>query len=74
MLMSIGVGDGGREIDLDVDDADAVAGELETALQQGDPGLVWITDTRGRRVGVPAARIVYVEIEAQQRAGVGFSA
>jgi hypothetical protein len=34
--------------------------EIETALS--DDSVLWLTDRKGRRVGVPAARIAYVEL------------
>lgn len=34
--------------------------EIETAL--GEDAVLWLTDRKGRRVGVPAARIAYVEL------------
>jgi hypothetical protein len=34
--------------------------EIETAL--GEDTVLWLTDRKGRRVGVPAARIAYVEL------------
>ena len=36
--------------------------------------MVWLTDVKGRRVGIPADRIAYVEIEedgATQHVGFG---
>ncbi|HEU5308116.1 MAG TPA: DUF3107 family protein, partial [Acidimicrobiia bacterium] len=36
--------------------------------------VVWLTDTKGRRVGVPAARIAYVELDedgSNKRVGFG---
>ena len=34
--------------------------EIETSLS--DDTVLWLTDRKGRRVGVPAARIAYVEL------------
>ena len=34
--------------------------EIETALSE--ESVLWLTDRKGRRVGVPAARIAYVEL------------
>jgi hypothetical protein len=46
---------------------------VETAL--GSPeGVLWLTDKRGRRVGVPVQRIAYVEVGAasdERRVGFG---
>lgn len=54
-------------------DADAVRAELTAAM--ADPeGVFWLTDRRGRQVGVPVARLSYVEIgssDADHRVGFG---
>jgi hypothetical protein len=34
--------------------------EIETALSEDT--VLWLTDRKGRRVGIPAARIAYVEL------------
>jgi len=36
--------------------------------------MLWLTDRRGRRVGVPANRIAYVEIARGEERRVGFGA
>ena len=49
------------EVELAVDaDRDKIMKEVEKALT-GDQ-VLWLTDRRGRRVGVPASRIAYVEL------------
>ena len=59
----IGVTQAPREISLEVDDADKDTTEaaVEAALA-GEVEVLWITDRRGRRVAVPAAKIAYVEL------------
>jgi hypothetical protein len=48
------------EVELPEDaDRDQVMKEVEAALV-GDK-VLWLTDRKGRRVGVPASRIAYVE-------------
>jgi len=44
------------------DDADASAlrEQVESALAAGS--TLWLTDRKGRQVGVPAAKLAYVEI------------
>lgn len=74
MELRIGVLHTAREIELDMGDgadADALVKEIETALAAGE-GMVWLTDRRGRRVGVPAQRLAYVEIGATGDRRVGF--
>jgi hypothetical protein len=61
----IGVTYSAREIELELaDDAEqaAVKEQVESALG-GSPGAVlWLTDRRGRQVGVPADKIAYVDL------------
>lgn len=74
MEVRIGVLHTAREIELDLgDDADAdkLAKEVETALAGGE-GMLWLVDRRGRRVGVPAQRLAYVEIGTSGDRRVGF--
>jgi hypothetical protein len=72
----IGVIHSPKEIEVDVPDDDGakVADQIEKALGDGG-GVLWLTDRRGRRVGVVADKVAYVEIgtEAGERR-VGFSA
>jgi hypothetical protein len=62
------------EVELSADaDRDKIMKEVEKALT-GDQ-VLWLTDRKGRRVGVPASRIAYVELgtPASERV-VGFGA
>jgi len=65
-----------KEIDVDLGetvDPDALVSQIEAALSGGD-GVLWLTDRRGRRVGVPADKVAYVEIGADSGdRRVGFS-
>jgi hypothetical protein len=60
------------EIELPEDaDRDDVIAEVEAALAKGS--VLWLTDRRGRRVGVPSERVAYVEVGAPAGARqVGF--
>ena len=74
MEVRIGVLHTAREIELDLGeeaDVDKLAKEIETAIAGGE-GMVWLTDRRGRRVGVPAQRLAYVEIGTSGDRRVGF--
>jgi len=53
-------------------DRDAIMKDVEAALT-GD-SLLWLTDRKGRRVGVPAQRIAYVEFSTVTERNVGFGA
>jgi hypothetical protein len=70
----IGVTQTPKEIELDLGDAadaDAVVAKIEAAL--GSDAVLWLTDRRGRKVGVPSAKVAYVEVDgAQPGRQVGF--
>ena len=52
--------------------ADEVRATIDAALANKEP-LVWLTDSKGRRVGVPTDKIAYVEIGSDDSAHkVGF--
>jgi hypothetical protein len=60
----IGVTQTPKEIEVEMgDDIDrnVLIGDIELALSKPD-GVLWLTDKRGRRVGVPARRVAYVEV------------
>ena len=63
------------EVDLgEVDDASKVADEITAAIADSK-GVLWLTDRRGRRVGVPTDKLAYVEIGGDVGGRhVGFSA
>jgi len=74
MEIRIGVIHTAKELTVEVDgSADDFVSELETALQDGTK-LVWLTNTKGRRVGAVVDKIAYVEIDEdvdQRRVGFG---
>jgi hypothetical protein len=48
--------------------------DIDTTLARHD-SVLWLTDRRGKRVGVPAARVAYVEVGvASEDRRVGFGA
>ncbi len=65
-----------KELDVELgdrSDRDKLLKEIESVLGNED-GVLWLTDKRGRRVGVPAAKIAYVEVGAavdERRVGFG---
>jgi len=72
----IGVTYSPREIDLQLDDdvdRDALREQVERIL--ADESLVlWLTDRKGNEVGVPSAKIAYIEIgSAGEGRSFGFS-
>ena len=63
MEIRIGIVQSMKEIDVELpEDADreAVVKQVESTLK--DDSVLWLTDRKGRRVGVPAARIAYIEL------------
>jgi hypothetical protein len=75
MEIRIGVVYTARELNLETDDSvDSVSATIESAISAGD-GVLWLTDKKGRRVGVPVDKIAYVEIVADAGGRkVGFGA
>ncbi len=76
MDVRIGVTQAPREINLELPDdldRDALKARVEAALT-GAVDVVWFTDKRGRDIGVPSAKIAYIEIgsaEGDRRIGFG---
>ena len=74
MELRIGVVHTPKELNLEVDGtADELVGTIDKAMADGTP-MVWVTDVKGRRVGIPTGRIAYVEVDedgANKRVGFG---
>ena len=71
MEVKIGIQQAARELVLDVDhSAEEVAKLVADAL--GSDGVIALTDTKGRQVFVPAAKLAYVEIGSSTVGSVGF--
>ncbi|HEY5267352.1 MAG TPA: DUF3107 domain-containing protein [Acidimicrobiales bacterium] len=76
MDIRIGIVQSMKEIDVELDadaDREKIMKEVEAALDSEK--VLWLTDRKGRRVGIPASRIAYVELgtPASERV-VGFGA
>jgi hypothetical protein len=74
MDVRIGVLHSPKELTVEVDgDAAELEESVNDALRE-DRSVLWLTDVSGRRVGVPAERVAYVEIElngSTKRVGFG---
>ena len=74
MEVRIGVVYTPREIVLDMgDDAETVSTAIETAVREKN-ALLWLTDSKGRRLGIPTDKLAYVEIagaDADRKVGFG---
>jgi hypothetical protein len=72
----IGVTQAPREISIELADSEdrgEVKAKVEAALA-GSVDVLWLTDRKGRDVGVPSAKIAYVEIgtaDSERRIGFG---
>ncbi|MFC8193438.1 DUF3107 domain-containing protein [Cellulomonas sp. NPDC057328] len=72
MEITIGVQNLPREITLESDrSADEIAALVKDALS-GTSSTLELTDTRGRRIIVPAASLGFVDIGAETKGRVGF--
>jgi len=73
----IGVTQATREISIELEDDAATRKKVKAAIEaalSGASDTLWITDKRGRDIGVTAAKIAYVEIgsaDADRRIGFG---
>ena len=77
MIVRVGVIHTGKEIEVEVSDdtdRDQLIKTIEDAVSS-DGRMLWLTDRRGRSVGVPSGKLAYVEIGADSGdRRVGFSA
>ena len=74
MEVKIGIQQAQRELSIETDEtAEQVQQQVATAVESG--GVVTLTDTKGRTVLVPAAKLAYVEIgSASEARRIGFGA
>ena len=77
MVVRIGVIHTGKELEIELaneTDREGLQSQIEESLAASG-GVLWLTDRRGRRVGVPAEKIAWVELgEDASGRRVGFSA
>ena len=74
MEVRIGVVYSAKELSVELEGkADEVVCQIEDALKGGAP-VIWLTDKKGRRVGVPSDKVAYIEVaeeDATKRVGFG---
>ncbi len=74
MEVRIGVVYSAKELNLEIEgSADAVEALVNDGLV-GAGAILWLADSKGRRVGIPADKIAYIEIvgeDAAKRVGFG---
>jgi Protein of unknown function (DUF3107) len=71
----IGVSQSVKEIDLDLGDVDRdkVLADITKTLAD-DTAMLWLTDRKGKTIGVPSAKVAYIEVGAQtEERKVGFA-
>ncbi len=77
MDVRIGITQAPREIEVELADnlaADDLISKVDAAVEKG-AGMLWLTDKRGRHIGVPAAKLAYIELDtATETRRVGFGA
>lgn len=74
MDIRIGVTDHPREISVTLAgdaDREALKAEVDAALA-GASATLWLTDNRGREVGISADRIAFIEIGPDGSSPIGF--
>ena len=65
--LRIGVTNAPKEITVELaddTDVDALRADVDRVIGGGEGAMLWLTDVRGRQVGVPADRIAYVDVGA----------
>ena len=71
MRARIGISHATKELDLDVDDSQAVVRSYEEAEAAGER-IFWVTETEGRRHGIVVASVLYFELEVDRTSTIGF--
>jgi DNA-binding MurR/RpiR family transcriptional regulator len=73
MEVRIGVVYSAKELSVELDGkVEEAVSTIEDALKGGAP-VIWFTDKKGRRVGVPSDKVAYIEVAEEDIAKrVGF--
>ena len=73
MEIRIGVVHTPKELSVELEGtADEIVATIDKALTDGT--VLWVTDTKGRRIGIPTERIAYIEVDedgGNKRVGFG---
>jgi F420-0:gamma-glutamyl ligase len=70
--VKIGVQQAQRELVLDVDEPAEAIEKLITEALASETGVISLTDSKGRKVVIPGAKVAYVEIGTGVAGMVGF--
>lgn len=72
MKVRIGIADSTKVIELEVADAKEFESSFSELIASNE-SLVWVEDSKKRRVGIPVSRVSYVEVETDDaKTNVGF--
>ena len=74
MDVRIGVTYSAKELDIELADdvdRDKLKEDIEAALSDEEK-VLWLTDRRGRQVGIPSGKIAYIEIGTPEDRRIGF--
>ncbi len=73
MDVRIGVVNTPKQLALEVDGSVDQTVDLVNRALSGSEPMLWLTDTKGKKVGVPTDKIAYVEVDSDDGAKrVGF--
>ena len=78
MDVRIGIVHSMKELDVELPEGaerEKVLADIEAALSS-EGTILWLTDRKGRQVGVPVAKVAYVEVDSpdsDRRVGFGIS-
>jgi Protein of unknown function (DUF3107) len=76
MEVRLGVIYSPKELVVEIDQSpEELTGQIEKAIGATKTALLWLTDSKGRRIGIPADKLAYVEVApdngASKRVGFG---
>lgn len=76
VVVRVGVTQTPRELEIELSDSadrDALSKSIDQALSSAE-GVLWLEDRRGRKIGLAASKVAYIEIGApgeDRRVGFG---
>lgn len=71
----IGLAENPKELNFEIDESTDDFIKKVTAAVNKASGILWITDTKGRRTGIASSKLAYIEVEPEgEPRGVGFGA
>ena len=71
----IGLAENAKELSVEIDESAEDFIKQVTGAVNKATGILWITDTKGRRTGIASSKIAYIEVEPEgEPRSVGFGA